>query len=278
MAVVGLILLVFQLSGCSMTKSVPPASSNGEAGVAASSPPRNAPESFEKQAEASSASRQGLATSWGESVGSKVELVGFTREDSRSPDHVMSIYYNDPTGIEAMAGDFRAATERPFDILGGVVRVGVTDEESMRPGTIFLPSLARGGSYYVQGKNGSRYGIYLQNRSASRIEVVASVDGLDVLKGRPASLDERGYILEPGSSFVIKGFRTNLNEVAAFRLGSVSDSYAQRKYGETRNVGVIGVAVFREKGTRSLQPKSREIKTREQANPFPGQFATPPEK
>jgi hypothetical protein len=68
----------------------------------------------------------------------------------------------------------------------------------------------------------------------------------------------------------------SMDEVAAFRFGSVADSYVQLKYGDARNVGVMGVAIFREKGSPLLQPKSEEVKTRERANPFPGQFSTPP--
>jgi hypothetical protein len=44
----------------------------------------------------------------------------------------------------------------------------------------------------------------------------------------------------------IDGWRTSLSEVAAFRFSSVRDSYAGRT-GQDRNVGVIGVAFFRER-------------------------------
>ena len=72
----------------------------------------------------------------------------------------------------------------------------------------------------------------------------------------------------------IDGFRQSMDEVAAFRFGSVRGSYAGQK-GNDRNVGVIGVAVFAERG--ATQPwTEREIGRRETADPFPGRFAAPP--
>jgi hypothetical protein len=50
--------------------------------------------------------------------------------------------------------------------------------------------------------------------------------------------------------------------------------YAQEKYRNPRNVGVIGVAIFNECGT--LRWTDREVKKRLRANPFPDRFATPP--
>ena len=101
-----------------------------------------------------------------------------------------------------------------------------------------------------------------------------SVDGLDVLDGQAASFAKRGYLIDPHGEVEIDGFRQSLDTVAAFRFGSVRSSYAAQKHGDTRNVGVIGVALFHERGTTPWNP--REIQRRNDANPFPGQFATPP--
>jgi hypothetical protein len=56
----------------------------------------------------------------------------------------------------------------------------------------------------------------------------------------------------------------------------VKSSYANQKHGETRNVGVIGVAVFHERGSNPMGVSNDEVRKRLDANPFPGQFATPP--
>jgi hypothetical protein len=52
------------------------------------------------------------------------------------------------------------------------------------------------------------------------------------------------------------------------------ESYTNEKYRETQNVGVIGVALFNERGTSPW--RDREVQKRLKANPFSGRFATPP--
>jgi hypothetical protein len=80
--------------------------------------------------------------------------------------------------------------------------------------------------------------------------------------------------VHPFATVQIDGFRQNMDQVAAFRFGSVRGSYAAGK-GSDRNVGVIGVAFFAERGAR--QPWTRpEIGRRESADAFPGRFAAPP--
>ena len=131
-----------------------------------------------------------------------------------------------------------------------------------------------GDRWFVVGEEGRRYSIVVRNRSDFRFEVVLSVDGLDVLDGRPASVHKRGYIAEPHRTLVVDGFRQSMGEVAAFRFGPVRESYAQEKYRSTRNVGVIGVALFNERGT--FPWTEQEVTKRLKANPFPRDFATPP--
>ncbi len=108
------------------------------------------------------------------------------------------------------------------------------------------------------------------------MEVVLSVDGLDVMDGRAASFRKRGYLLRPNGIVKVDGFRQSNEAVAAFRFSSVSGSYANLKHGDTRNVGVIGVAVFHEYGTNPLD--LTEARRRLRADPFPGRtFASPPD-
>ena len=89
-----------------------------------------------------------------------------------------------------------------------------------------------------------------------------------------ASVRKRGYLIAPHRTPVAEGFRQSTEAVAAFRFSTVRESYAQEKYRSTRNVGVIGIAIFNERGT--FPWSSREIEKRLRANPFPGGFATTP--
>ena len=96
------------------------------------------------------------------------------------------------------------------------------------------------------------------------------------MDGKPASYSKRGYIVGPKRTMEVKGFRTSTSQVAAFRFGQVSDSYTALRHGDTRNVGVIGVAIFTKNG-KNPWVLPDEVPKREEANPFPARrFAVPP--
>lgn len=117
-----------------------------------------------------------------------------------------------------------------------------------------LPTFHHRGRTYVLGAHGERYLLRIRNLSGERIEVVASVDGRDVVDGRPAAVSKPGYLVEPWGEVTIEGFRLSTSAVAAFRFSSVHDSYAARM-GDARDVGVIGVAVFPEAPRRVVVPE-----------------------
>jgi hypothetical protein len=129
------------------------------------------------------------------------------------------------------------------------------------------------GRTLIMGQDGERYRILVRNATTARFEIVASVDGLDVIDGKPADPNRRGYIVDPHDSLVIDGFRTSDSNVAAFRFGAVSDSYAAQTSGD-RNVGVVGFAIFSERGAVWTP---QELQRRDTANPFPSRgYAMPP--
>lgn len=227
----------------------------------------------EARPEKKSEDRPGLGTTWGETRTSYVSTRAFERADFSRPFAVVSLNYNDESGIQAMArrlGNAYASFDGSgVDAGQGTVSVRLLDEAG-NP----LPSASFGGHDYVAGADGQRYVIRVENHSGNRFEAVASVDGLDVIDGKDAALVKRGYLLEPWATLDIDGFRRSRSAVAAFRFGAVKDSYAARK-GNDRNVGVIGVAFFHERGAE-LPWTERELHRRESAEPFPGAFANPP--
>ncbi|MFL5299857.1 MAG: hypothetical protein ACJ79R_05900 [Anaeromyxobacteraceae bacterium] len=139
-----------------------------------------------------------------------------------------------------------AAPERPAR--WGPAAVELVDEAGST-----LPTFEHRGRTYVLGVKGQRYLLRFRNATGRRVEVVASVDGRDVVDGRPASSAKRGYLVEPYGVVTIDGFRLAEVSVAAFRFGAVSRSYAARM-GDARDVGVVGVAVFPERGPPSAPP------------------------
>ncbi|TLY52943.1 MAG: hypothetical protein E6K53_02660 [Gammaproteobacteria bacterium] len=125
---------------------------------------------------------------------------------------------------------------------GSLIDVGVVDRDTGAT----LPAYPRDGKYYVIGVPGHRYGVRLVNRTGARVLAVLAVDGVNAVSGETANPDQSGYVLDPYQSTEIDGWRKSMNEVAQFNFTALPNSYAVRT-GRPDNVGVIGVAVFREK-------------------------------
>ncbi|MDC3952778.1 hypothetical protein KEG38_02940 [Polyangium jinanense] len=218
--------------------------------------------------------RPGLGTEWGETRSSSITTVAFQRAEPTSPFSMASLFYNDEEGARAMANavGFRRTSGGVTPVAGGALLVGLRDENGA-----FLNGFVASDKNYIVGEAGRRYTIVIRNRTPNRIECVVSVDGLDVIDGRAAGFSKRGYLVQPHGELEIDGFRQSVDAVAAFRFGSVRGSYAAKKSGgDSRNVGVIGFAFFHERGTNPFPWTNDEVNKRHDANPFPGQFATPP--
>ena len=130
------------------------------------------------------------------------------------------------------------ANARP---LGELAQVTVIDRDS----GAHVPTHLHRGEYWVAGRPGARYAIQIRNRLGERILAVVSVDGVNVISGETASWDQTGYVLDAQESYQITGWRKSDAEVAAFTFTESPHSYAERT-GRPANVGVIGVALFRE--------------------------------
>jgi len=192
---------------------------------------------------ASKKSRSGIATGWGREVGSPMTYTDFKRASDK-PIHLTTIRYNDKEGAKQMGVDLSTKGSGLQKAAGGLIEWG------MASGWGTLNNYWWRGGRFVIGKKGREYELKVRNLSNVRLEAVMSVDGLDVIDGTSASIKKRGYIVNPGQTVVVKGFRTSSNAVASFKFSSVSSSYANLKHGDTRNVGVIGLALFSEKGSR----------------------------
>jgi len=212
--------------------------------------------------------RPGLGTRWGEEVNAPISFSPFVRA-SASPWAEAVLHYNDAEGISAHAA-YLGTSPQPLEVFAGdgSISVALTDDAGRT-----LPGYHANGRALVVGNDGARYHIVVRNGTTARFEIVASVDGLDVIDGKPADPNRRGYIVDPHGVLVIDGFRTSDSSVAAFRFGRVADSYAAQTSGD-RNVGIVGFAIFSERGAVWTPA---ELQRRDTANPFPQRgYATPP--
>lgn len=110
----------------------------------------------------------------------------------------------------------------------------------------WLPEYRHRGQYWIPGSPGHRYSVRLTNNTGERVLVVLSVDGVNAISGQTAAASQTGYVLAPWQSTEIAGWRKSMRDIAQFYFTDLPDSYAART-GRPDNVGVIGVAVFRER-------------------------------
>ncbi|BEP61720.1 hypothetical protein GmRootV213_22740 [Variovorax sp. V213] len=129
-----------------------------------------------------------------------------------------------------------------YDRIGSLMQISVVDRTSGRE----LPIYRHRGEYWVAGRPGARYAIRARNAMGERIMAVMSVDGVNVVTGETAGVLQNGYVFSGGERSDITGWRKSDSQIAAFEFTSIANSYASRT-GRPDDVGVIGVAMFRER-------------------------------
>lgn len=215
------------------------------------------------------AERPGLGTKLGGTIYDSSESTRFFRRLADTPDAVASFHYNDEEGAKVMSG--LAGTPRrrggEFELMSGRLKVAV-ESRSWGSGCAF-DYYEAGGRAFVIGKPGASYRLRLHNLSDERLEVVVSVDGLDVLDGQPATVRKRGYVIEKRGTITVEGMRVN-GQLRTLEFGTVSGSRAATGFGEkgARNVGVIGVACYAEDEAARRRANVEEGYVREGASAF----------
>lgn len=208
--------------------------------------------------------RPGLGTTAGWERHSQLQSAKLYRKSS-VPDVVDSFHYNDEAGAKTMVGILGGRTSKFSGLFAAA-------GERLKTGLIHYgdayPRYEASGRRIVIGNAGQNYSVRLENRTKQRLEVVLSVDGLNVLNGKSASHSQRGFVLEPQETYDVDGFRKNDSIVKTFLFGRVADSHAAAQ-GKAGNVGVIGMAVFEEDEARAKAELQREQFVRENAQAFP---------
>ena len=145
-----------------------------------------------------------------------------------------------------------AAFATPALAVGRLADINIVDRDSGRT----LPTYRHGGDVWVAGRPGAHYAIQIHSQDGRRLLAVTSVDGVNVLTGETAGVDQSGYVFDSWASYGIAGWRKSDSQIAAFTFTSIPNSYAART-GRPANVGIIGLALFRERVEQVYQPMER---------------------
>lgn len=172
-----------------------------------------------------------LGTKWGDEIDSHVTEVQLKRK-SDSPLAETIVQYADK--------NYKGKTVNAISIAAGKVSFSVVDDRGNR-----IPIYRVGQSYYLSGREGQSYQLQYENNTAKTFEVVASVDGVDVIDGSEASRSNSGYVLHAHDSLKIEGFRKSESAVASFTFSKPKDAYAANsENGSIQNAGVIGTVLY----------------------------------
>jgi len=218
----------------------------------------------------STSSGQRLETQRAENRQSTVVTVDAHRVTPDRPTDTAKLFYSDADGVRARAGN---NPDREFSLLmaQGDVQWTVLDENN-RPLSLERARSGRDNTLNLVGRVGARYVLEFRNLSDRAYEVVATVDGIDVMSEQPGSISYTGYVLYPRKQLRIEGFRKSDSEIATFRFSATNRAYtANTPITNQPNIGVIGAALFRlEMTTTQSAISQRGSETPSQPpNPFP---------
>ncbi|WAU74292.1 hypothetical protein [Acinetobacter sp. TR11] len=172
-----------------------------------------------------------LGTKWGDEVTSHVTEVNLTRL-SEQPIAESQVRYANK--------QYQGKMVNSISLAAGKISFSVVNDNNQE-----LPLYRDGQNYYLSGKNGQSYQLKYENHTDNTYEVVASVDGMDVLNGSTASRNNSGYVLHPHSAIQIEGFRKSDSAVASFTFSQPEDAYAANSdHGSIQNTGIIGTAIY----------------------------------
>lgn len=259
-----LILTQCATQGPSLNDYAPPCPAPLASERASSPPPVQ--KSLSKLAE-----RPGLGTQLGSVLQRDLTSTHFDRRHPSSPDATVSFHYNDEEGAKLMArvhGGGLMQHGGSISLIPGKLKVRVLASRGYW-GYDTLQHYRAGDRYTFIGKEGREYEMHFENLTDHRLEIIVSVDGLDVLNGRPASVRNAGYVIPAESTIRIDSMRVG-GVLRRLRFGSVADSQAASSFGEkgARNVGVIGVAMYEEDEIARRRRRVEENYIRDGARAF----------
>lgn len=106
---------------------------------------------------------------------------------------------------------------------------------------------------WIEGRRGERFAFRVTNHNRFPVGAILSADGQSLTADGPARDSHPAYVVEPQGQITIGLWREDLGGGRELVFTDVARSLAARK-GDTRNVGVLGVLVWRLEEKRPVPP------------------------
>ena len=139
---------------------------------------------------------------------------------------------------------FRLRGEVSIEVVseGGNTLLNIPHKDFWRGGTHIIKK-------YLEARRGENYGIVIRNMTPERIGVVIAIDGRNIISGKRSDLknSEDMYIVNSYEYSQYYGWRTASDKVHKFYFTDIADSYAMRTFNDSTAMGVIAIAIYREK-------------------------------
>jgi hypothetical protein len=149
--------------------------------------------------------------------------------------------------------------------LGGEVSIEIVSESGSSFLTVPHKEITKGGTNiikkYLEARRGQNYSIVIHNRTPERIGAVIAVDGRNIISGKKSDLknSEDMYIVNGYERGKYDGWRTASDKVHKFYFTDMSDSYAMRTFSDSTAMGVIAIAIYREKERPKLLYEQKRL-------------------
>jgi hypothetical protein len=149
--------------------------------------------------------------------------------------------------------------------LRGEVNIEVVSESGV--GFLSIPhkDFTKGGTRiikkYLEARRGEHYGIVIRNNTPERIGVVIAVDGRNIISGKKSDLKngEDMYIVNGYEHGKYDGWRTSSDKVHKFYFTDTADSYAMRTFSDSTAMGIVSIAIYREKEQPKLLYEQKRL-------------------
>jgi len=159
------------------------------------------------------------------------------------------------------------AYSRGGDRWQGEVSVEIVSDRGATLLAVPHKDLWRGGTRiikkFLEAKKGENYGIVIRNMTPERIGVVVAVDGRNIISGKRSDLrsTEDMYLVNSYDQGRYDGWRTDKDTVHKFYFTDPGDSYSSRTFHDASAMGVIAVAVYREKDRPQPSSEMRKLES-----------------